>query len=128
MGFFAHVQTMDTRPLFPPPMWPGYETTANSASHYCALPLPYTSHFPEKMINYYIPSIQTPTFEIIVPISEHLHLAELERGSPNIYYSLGGARPRVTERLLHTTGVLERLLDYCCHCEARTGVAKRVLI
>ena len=25
MGFFAHVQTVDTRPLFPPPTWPGYE-------------------------------------------------------------------------------------------------------
>ena len=24
MGFFAHVQTVDTRPLFPPPTWPGY--------------------------------------------------------------------------------------------------------
>ena len=27
MGFFAHAQTMDTRPLFPPPTWPGYEAT-----------------------------------------------------------------------------------------------------
>ena len=25
MGFFAHAQTVDTRPLFPPPTWPGYE-------------------------------------------------------------------------------------------------------
>ena len=25
MGFFAHVQTVDTRPLFPPPTWPEYE-------------------------------------------------------------------------------------------------------
>ena len=41
--------------------------------------------FPGKMINYCIPSIRTPTFEIIIPISEHLHLAELERGSPNVY-------------------------------------------
>ena len=42
--------------------------------------------FPEKMINYCIPSIQTPTFdEIIIPISEQLHLLELERGSTNIY-------------------------------------------
>ena len=38
--------------------------------------------FPIKMINYCIPSIQTPTFE---PISEHLHLAELEWGLPNVY-------------------------------------------
>ena len=25
MGFFAHAQTVDTRPLFPSPTWPGYE-------------------------------------------------------------------------------------------------------
>ena len=25
MGFFAHAQTVDTRPLFPPPTWPGYK-------------------------------------------------------------------------------------------------------
>ena len=25
MGFFVHAQTVDTRPLFPPPTWPGYE-------------------------------------------------------------------------------------------------------
>ena len=31
--------------------------------------------FPEKMINYCIPSIRTPTFEIIIPISKH-HLVE----------------------------------------------------
>ena len=24
---FAHAQTVDTRPLFPPPTWPGYEAT-----------------------------------------------------------------------------------------------------
>ena len=41
--------------------------------------------FPEKMLNFCIPSIQTPTFEIIIPISKHLHLAELERGLPNVY-------------------------------------------
>ena len=29
--------------------------------------------------------IQTPTFEIIIPIFEHLHLVELDQGSPNIY-------------------------------------------
>ena len=28
MGVFAHAQTVDTGPLFPPPTWPGYE--ANS--------------------------------------------------------------------------------------------------
>ena len=47
-----------------------------------------TSPFPGKMINYCILSIQTPTFEIIIPISEHLHLVELNQGSPNIYDSL----------------------------------------
>ena len=25
VGFFVHAQTVDTRPLFPPPTWPGYE-------------------------------------------------------------------------------------------------------
>ena len=29
---------------------------------------------------YCIPSIRTPTFEINIPLSEHLHLVELERG------------------------------------------------
>ena len=27
MFFFAHAQTVDTRPLFPLPTWPGYEAT-----------------------------------------------------------------------------------------------------
>ena len=26
MGFFVHAQAVDTRPRFPPPTWPGYET------------------------------------------------------------------------------------------------------
>ena len=29
MGLFAHAQTVDTRPLFPPPTWPGYEARTN---------------------------------------------------------------------------------------------------
>ena len=29
MGFFAHAQTVDTRPLFPPSTWPGYEAKAH---------------------------------------------------------------------------------------------------
>ena len=29
--------------------------------------------------------IQTPTFEFIIPMSEHPYLAELERGLPNVY-------------------------------------------
>ena len=36
-----------------------------------------------KIINC-IPSIWTPMFEIIIPISEHLHIAELKRGLPNV--------------------------------------------
>ena len=40
--------------------------------------------FPGKMLNFCIPSIRTPTFEIINPTSEHLHLVELERGSLNV--------------------------------------------
>ena len=42
--------------------------------------------FPGKMSC--ILSIRTPTFEIIILISKHLHLAELERGSSNFYYCL----------------------------------------
>ena len=26
---FAHAQTVNTRPLFPPPMWPGYEASGS---------------------------------------------------------------------------------------------------
>ena len=37
------------------------------------------------MINYCILNIRTPMFEIIILISEHLDLAELERGSLNVY-------------------------------------------
>ena len=45
-----------------------------------------TPPFPGKMINNYcIQSFRTLTFEIIIPISEHLHLAELDRESPNVY-------------------------------------------
>ena len=40
--------------------------------------------FPGKMLNFCIPSIRTPTFEIIIPISEHLHPVELKRGSLNV--------------------------------------------
>ena len=29
----AHAQTVDTRPLFPPPMWPGYEASFNGNSN-----------------------------------------------------------------------------------------------
>ena len=83
-----------------------------------------------------------PMFEIIVPISEHLHPTELKQGSPNIYYSLGGARTRVTKRLLHTTCVFERTTTVTAElkqglpnmyqpsnslCRAQTAVAKRVL-
>ena len=32
MGLFAHAQTVDTRPLFPPTTWPGYEATSHRAA------------------------------------------------------------------------------------------------
>ena len=54
-------------------------------------------------------------FEIIIPISGHLHLVELERESLNIYYpstvsaELQQGLPNV---FYHTTGVFECLLDY----------------
>ena len=32
MGFFAHAQTVDTRPLFPPTTWPGYEAIVLQAT------------------------------------------------------------------------------------------------
>ena len=28
-GGFVHAQTVDTKPLFPPPTWPGYEANSN---------------------------------------------------------------------------------------------------
>ena len=31
MGVFAHAQTVDTRPLFPPTTWPGYEAKRSEA-------------------------------------------------------------------------------------------------
>ena len=34
--------------------------------------------FPGQMINYCIPSIQTPTFDTIIPISEHSHFTQLK--------------------------------------------------
>ena len=54
-----------------------------------------------KKINYCIPSIRTHSFEIIIPISKHLHLAELE------------------------PGVAECLLAFDSLCGARTGVSLR---
>ena len=30
---FAHAQTVDTRPLFPPNTWPGYEARSILAAH-----------------------------------------------------------------------------------------------
>ena len=54
-------------------------------SNYSNHPIIRTPPPSRKMINYCIPSIRTPTFEVIIPISKHLHLAELEWGSPNVY-------------------------------------------
>ena len=56
-----------------------YRNDSNS-SNYFNTPL-----FQEKKINYCIPSILTHTFEIIIVIAEHQHLAELEWGLLNFY-------------------------------------------
>ena len=60
--------------------------------------------FPGKKLNFCIPGIRTPTFEIIIPISEHLYTP---RGAQTgvaecllAFDSLCGARARVTEHLL----------------------------
>ena len=93
--------------------------------------------FPGKMINYCIPSIQTPTFEIIIPIST---LCGAQTGVVErllAFNSLCGATARVTEHLAYYRRLIfECLLDYYSrfrlstrlysHCGARTGVAKRV--
>ena len=50
-------------------------------------PIVQTPPFPGK-INCCNPSIQKPIFEIIIPISEHLHLAELEQVLSNAYKPL----------------------------------------
>ena len=56
-------------------------TYRNNSDH----PIIQTPPFSRKKINYCIPSIRTPTFEVIIPISKHLYLAKLKRGSPNVY-------------------------------------------
>ena len=73
--------------------------------------------FSGKMLNFCIPSIQTPTFEIIIPISKHLPRGARTGFAERLlaFDSLCGARARVTKRLL----------DYYCHCRVRTGVVKR---
>ena len=87
------------------------------------------SPFPGKMINYGILSIRTPTFEIIISISKHLHPCGAQTGvakCPPAFDSLYGATARVTERLLAyyrhfrttTTVVSKCLLDSYCHCGA----------
>ena len=45
MGFFAHAQTVDTRPFFPLPTWPGYEARwlDDCNMHACCLGPPLTS-------------------------------------------------------------------------------------
>ena len=58
-----------------------YRNESNYSNH----PIIRTPPFLGKMIKYCIPSIQTPTFEIIIPISKHLNLVELELGLPNVY-------------------------------------------
>ena len=75
---------------------------------------PNTPLFQEKLNNYCIPSIQTPTFQIIILISKHLHLAELERVAEYLiaFDSFFGATVELPNVFQHTTGVFERLLDY----------------
>ena len=51
--------------------------TFRNESNYLNHPIIQTPPFSRKN---YIPSIPTPTFEIIIPISEHLHLTELKWG------------------------------------------------
>ena len=92
--------------------------------------------FQEKAINYCNPSVRTPMFESIIPISKHLRLVELDQGSLYVYKtaehllafdSLRRARARVTECLLAyyrrfrtCTRFLQSkyLLDSYCHCGA----------
>ena len=89
----------------------------------------YRNHSNHHSNHFCIPSIRTSTFKIIIPISEHLHLVELEWGLPNVYQpltvsvELERGLPNVFQ---HTTGVFEHLLDYYCHRGARTGFAKPV--
>ena len=59
--------------------YPGrYHNHSNNSNH----PIIRTPPFFRKNCN---PSIRTPTFEIIIPISECLHFAELEGRLPNVY-------------------------------------------
>ena len=85
-----------------------YRNDSNNSDH------PNTPLFQEKLFNYCIPSIRTPTFQIIILISEHLHLAELERGrrTSNSIQSFFGASVELLNVFQHTTGVFKRLLDY----------------
>ena len=90
--------------------------------------------FPGKIINFCIPNIRTPTFEIIIPISEHLHLAELTecllayyrhfqtytrllQSFPNIYYT-----PTVTAEL--ERGLLNVYLPSTVFAELKRGLEK----
>ena len=71
--------------------------------------------------NYCIPSIQTSMFEIIIPTSEHLHLAELERGLLNIYslqqslrsYSKGYRSSLLTQLHVsqHSSALFDRVVN-----------------
>ena len=99
-----------------------YCNDSNNSDH----PIIRTSPYSSKN---YIPSIRTPTFQIIILISKHLHLAELERVAKYLiaFDSFFGATVELPNVFQHTTGVFERLLDSYCHCGARMGVAKCVL-
>ena len=84
-----------------------YCNDSNNSDH----PIIRTSPYSRKN---YIPSIRTPTFQIIILISEHLHLAELERVAECLiaFDSFFGATVELPNVFQHTTGVFECLLDY----------------
>ena len=71
-------------PIFPFRKWLEHFRYCNE-SNYLNHPIIRTPPFLGKMIDYCIPSIRAPTFEIIITISEHVHLAELNQVSLNIY-------------------------------------------
>ena len=80
---------------------PVYYNESNNSNH----PIIWTPPFPGKMINYCIPSIRTPMFEIItgIPMSNTYTLRNLNGGhrvSTSLRQSLRSYTVRVTECLL----------------------------
>ena len=74
MGFFAHAQTVDTRLLFPPPMWHGYDATyMHTATQTAVTKL--ISYFWSSYLTYIIDviSIQHATTVFTQPGTQWLH-------------------------------------------------------